>query len=162
MYGPRASTWVLRPLKAIQQGRIRLIDHGQGIFLHTYIDNLIDALHVAMRTPSLEGETIDVTDGDNAITWGRYLDDLAAIAGRPPITKDLSRSTALFISKMLMLGYRLFRIPPLVTPQAVFSFTNTQSVSLEKAQRLLGYSPTVDYHEGMQRVHQWLEKEHYV
>ena len=162
VYGPSATTWVLRPLNAIQRNRITLINKGQGIFLHTYIDNLIDALVTVMHAPNVEGEIINVTDGDNTTTWGRYLNDLAEIAGKKPITRTLSTHTALLISKKMMLLYHLFRVEPWVTPTAVHIFANTQTVSLEKAEHLLQYKPSVDYTEGMKRVRQWLQKEHYV
>ena len=34
-YGPGGSIWVIRILKSIQRGRVTLINHGNGIFLHT-------------------------------------------------------------------------------------------------------------------------------
>jgi len=162
VYGPGATTWVLRPLKAIQQKRIALINHGQGIFLHTYIDNLIDAMISAMDAPHIEGEMIDITDGDNTTTWGQYLNTLAEIAKKKPITKHMSTTTALFISRIMMLTNRVFGVEPWVTPTAVSIFSNTRTISIKKAERLLHYKPTVDYAEGMKNVRQWLEKEHYV
>ena len=99
VYGPGATTWVLRPLKAIQKNRIALIEHGKGIFLHTYIDNLIDALLLAMKKPEAVGEMIDVTDGENSHTWGMYLNALAQMAGKEAIKRDFSKSQALIIGK---------------------------------------------------------------
>ncbi|DAC73127.1 MAG TPA: hypothetical protein DSN98_01600 [Thermoplasmata archaeon] len=162
VYGPGAKTWVLRPLLAIQKNRIALIDKGTGIFLHTYIDNLLDALLVALREPGVIGESIDITDGDNATTWGDYLNALAKMAGKPPIKKHMSKRTALVVGKLMMAGYTLIKIEPWVTPVAVEIFTNQNSVSLKKAKTLLNYKPAVAYEEGMKRVRQWLEKEHYI
>ena len=81
VYGPGATTWVLRSLHAIQKNRISLIENGSGIFHHTSIDNLIDALLAVMKKPKAIGESFDITDGDHFVTWGRYLNDLAEIAG---------------------------------------------------------------------------------
>lgn len=162
LYGPNATIWVLRPIKAIQRNRIALINNGNGIFLHTYIDNLLDALISAMESPKAVGEIIDVTDGDNNTTWGEYLDTLAEIAGKEPIKKNMSKNSAMALSKIMMLLYNIFRIEPLVTPTAVNIFTNTQSISIEKAQKLLGYKPKIDYKEGMKRVKKWLLEENYI
>lgn len=156
------ASWVVRPLQAIQRHHIALIDHGQGIFLHTYIDNLVDALVAAMSAPDIQGEIIDVTDGDNSTTWGEYLNALASIAGKEPIRKNLSKNTALFISHLMMLRYALFRLEPWITPTAVNIFTNTTSISVEKAEHLLGYKPKIDYSEGIKRIHHWLKAEQYV
>jgi len=162
VYGPGATTWVLLPLRAIQKDRIALINRGNGIFLHTYIDNLIEALVASMNAPKVVGEIIEITDGDNTTTWGTYLNDLAVIAGKPPITRTMTKTTALLLSKFMMTGYYLFRKDPLVTPTAVHILTNQQTVSLKKAEALLGYKPTIDYAEGMKCTKAWLKTEHYL
>lgn len=162
VYGPGATTWVLRPLQAIQQDHIALIASGAGIFLHTYIDNLLDGLLYALTTPHIEGEVFEITDGDNKTTWKTYLNDLAALAGKPPIRRQISKTTAALISRYLMMRYHLFQKPPLLTPTAVRIFTNTTGVSIEKATKLLGYLPRVDYEEGMKRTALWLKTERYI
>ena len=162
VYGPHATTWVLRPLKAIQKNRISLINHGKGIFLHTYIDNLLDALLLTINNQKVIGKQIDITDGDNEITWGGYLNSLATFAGKEAIQRNMSKTTALFLSKLMMMVHSILKIEPLVTPMAVHIFTNTHTVSIEDAQQLLGYKPKIDYHEGMKRTRKWLEDEEYL
>ena len=162
VYGPGATTWVLRPLHAIQQGRIALINNGTGIFLHTYIDNLVDALLSTLHAPNAVGETIEITDGEPMITWARYLNDLAEIANKPPITKNMGKNTALFLSTLMMIRYALFHTAPLLTPTAVRIFTNQRTVSLDKARTILGYTPSVEYTKGMEQTKKWLTTEHYL
>ena len=162
VYGPGATTWCLRPLQAIQQGRIALIDHGRGLFLHTYIDNLLDGLLRALTASSIEGEVIQITDGENTTTWKTYFNDLATLAGKKPITRSLSKSTASLISWYMMLRYFLLHKQPLITPTAVRIFTNTEAVSIDKAKKLLRYSPSIGYSEAMQRIADWLKIEQYI
>jgi 2-alkyl-3-oxoalkanoate reductase len=162
VFGPGAATWCLRPLQAIQQDRIALINHGNGIFLHTYIENLLDGLLCIPTASHLEGEIIEITDGDNTTTWKTYLNDLAALAGKTPITRNISKTTASMISQSMMIRYYLFHKPPLLTPTAVHLFTNHHTVSIEKAHKLLGYSPVVHYAEAMKHITQWLKKERYI
>jgi nucleoside-diphosphate-sugar epimerase len=159
VYGPDAPTWVVRPLKAIQANRIALINHGVGVFLHTYLDNLIDALLLTLHSPSCLGEIIDITDGDNTITWGKYLNDLSMMIGKKSITRNISKPVALLIGKILMGFHVIFGGTPLVSPYAVEIFSNTTRVSIEKAHRLLGYTPRINYLEGMRRIRNWLEAE---
>mgnify|MGYP006293758369 CR=1 FL=1 len=158
VYGPGATTWVVRPVQSIKKERIALIDHGSGIFLHTYIDNLLDALIAAAEKDNVVGKSIEVTDGDHSVTWGAYLNDLAKIVGKDPIKKNLSKSTALLVGKIMMVLHKIFGINPWVTPQAVETFTNTKKVSIDQAKKLLDYSPKISYEEGMNQVKQWLEK----
>jgi nucleoside-diphosphate-sugar epimerase len=162
VYGPGATTWCLRPLQAIQQDRIALIDKGAGLFLHTYIDNLVDGLVSIMTASQSWGEVIELTDGDNSTTWKTYLNDLATIAGKPQITRNMTKATARLISTYMMMRYYLLHRDPLLTPTAVHIFTNHRTVSIEKATKLLGYLPSVDYTEGMKRMALWLKTEHYI
>jgi len=162
VYGPGATTWVLQPLQAIQKNRIALIDNGTGIFLHTYIENLLDALLITLHEPRAVGEIIDITDGDNSTTWGDYLNALAKMAGKPPIKKNMSKRTALIIGKLMMVGYTLFKIKPWVTPVAIEIFTNQNTVSIEKAKTLLRYEPMVDFTNGLEHIERWLKAKCYI
>lgn len=162
VYGPGANRWVLRLLQAIKKNRIAIIDGGKGIFLHTYIDNLVDALLAAMKEPRVIGEIIDVTDGDNNTSWGKYLTSLAKMTGKTNIKWNLPKKTALALSHLMMVLYKVFRIEPWVTPTAVHIFTNSKMVSIEKAEEILGYKPEIDYSEGMKRVRKWLQDENYI
>lgn len=162
VYGPGAATWVVRPLRSIQRDRIALIDHGSGIFLHTYIDNLVDALIATINASSIKGEIIEVTDGDNQTTWRTYFNDLAALAGKPPIARTMTKTTALLLSNVLMLRYHLFHREPFVTPTAVHILTNQRTISIEKARTLLGYRPVITYSEAIAHIGDWLRAERYI
>ena len=162
VYGPGLATWVIRPLKAIQKNRISLINNGNGIFHHTYIDNLLDAILVAIKEPKAIGEIIDITDGDHSTTWGQYLNDLAEMTGKSPIKKNMSKNTALALGNVTMLLYNTLRIKPWFTPMAVEVFTNQKRISIKKAESLLGYKPKIDYKEGMKRVENWLKTEGHI
>ena len=162
VYGPGASVWVLKPLEAIKKNRITLINHGNGIFQHTYVDNLIDALLLATKQPEAIGQIFNITDGDNTTTWGTYLNQLAEFVGKDHISRNLSKTTALFIAKTMMILNRLIHIQPWVTPMAIQIFTNTEHISIEQAQQLIYYQPKISYPEGMQHVHEWLQKNNYI
>jgi len=162
VYGPGATTWVLRPLHAIKHNRLRLIENGKGLFHHTYIDNLIDALLLVMDSPQVLGESIDITDGDSTITWKHYFNDLARIAGKKEIHATLSKKTAYLLSRFFMIGYAITRKPPLLTPTAVELLTSTTKISIKKAEKILRYTPKIDYEQGIKHVEQWLKKQHLV
>jgi nucleoside-diphosphate-sugar epimerase len=162
VYGPGATTWVLRIIRSIQKNRISLIEHGKGIFLHTYIDNLLDALMAVIKKPEINGETIDITDGDNSTTWKEYLNLLAGIAGKPTIKKNMSKKTALFIGEIMIFFNKIFKINPWVTPMAAHVLTNKNKVSIDKASYLLDYEPKVGFKDGIKQVEKWLRKENYI
>jgi len=162
VYGPGANVWVIKPLKAIKKNRIALIDKGEGIFHHTYIDNLIDALILSIKEPRAIGKIIEITDGTNENTWGEYLNILARLAGKKPIERNISKNIALILSYCMLIFYNLFRIKPFVTPTAVNILSNKKEISIEPAIELLNYNPSVDFKTGMKKVEIWLRNEGYI
>lgn len=162
VFGPGATTWVLRPLQSIKKNRIALIEYGRGIFLHTYIDNLLDAIIVSMLKKEAVGEDFNITDGDYSVTWDKYFNDLARIAGENQIKRNLSRKKALMIGNIMVILHKIFGVYPWITPYAVQIFTNKNIISIDKAKSILGYNPKVDYEEGMRNIEKWLKVENYI
>ncbi len=161
VYGPGATTWVLRPIESIKKNKISLIDNGEGIFLHTYIDNLIDAL-VSVLKNDVKGEVINITDGENNHKWGKYLNQLSKMCGKGKINRNLSKRQAMIIAKMMLFLNKIFRIKPWVTPMAVNIFTNKEKFGISKARNLLDYNPKIKYEKGISNVEKWLKKEGYI
>jgi len=162
VYGPGATTWVLRILGLLKKNRILFIDDGKGIFLHTYIDNLLDAIILSLQNNEVNGDDFNITDDDHSITWKKYFDDLAEIAKLKPVSRTISKKTALRIGKFMILLNKIFKIKPWVTPAAVNILTNYDHVSIEKAKKILKYSPKVNYEEGLKKVKEWLLSENYI
>jgi len=162
VFGPGRNLWVVRVFKTIKRNRITLIDNGSGIFHHTYIDNLLDALISAMEELKAIGEIFEITDADNTTTWAKYLNHLSQLALQKDISRSISRSTAFFLGKLSMILYRFFKIKPIVTPLTVDIFTNKKTISIEKAVKILDYKPKVDYEKGIKNIEQWLKSEGYI
>lgn len=71
VYGPY-SFWSTRLLKALQERHVALIDGGKGACNTTYVDNLVDAVFLAIENQRAVGESFFVTDGEE-ITWGDFV-----------------------------------------------------------------------------------------
>ena len=162
VYGPGRAVWVLFPLKAIRNNRIALVDNGNGIFLHTYIDNLVDALIKTINAKNAIGNIIQVTDGDNDTSWGEYLNSLAKLAGKQEIKRNISKKNALFIARIFELLNKIFGIKPIFSPTTVYLLSNKKKVSIITAIEILNYDPAVNYKEGMMRIENWLRKKGYI
>lgn len=162
VFGPGHAIWVIYPIRAIQKNRISLIDHGKGIFLHTYIDNLMDAIILSLKKEKAIGQVIDITDGDNNTTWGDYLNHISKLSKKTGIKRNMSKKTAMFIAKTMMILYKIFRIKPLIAPMSVNIFTNKYKVSISKAESLLGYKPKIGYDLAMKNIEEWLRNEKYI
>lgn len=157
IFGPGDTTWVTQPVYAIYHKRMRLIEHGNGIFLHTYIDNLLDALLLCIHEINCIGKTVVITDGDNSTTWATYFNDLACILGEKPIQKSISKSTATFLGHIMEKLFPLVGITPWISPFAVDILTNKTTYSLKETQQIINYVPKVSYPEAIKQIATWIQ-----
>ena len=72
VYGPYGPVWTLNPINQLKEKKLVLIDHGNGLCNHLYIDNLIDALFMAAISKQSDGQVYIISDG-SAITWKEFL-----------------------------------------------------------------------------------------
>jgi nucleoside-diphosphate-sugar epimerase len=79
IYGP-SSSYSVDTLERVQAGTLPMVDQGQNPCSLVYIDNLIEAILLALWKPGAVGETFFVTDSD-VVTWGDWLREHAALAG---------------------------------------------------------------------------------
>jgi nucleoside-diphosphate-sugar epimerase len=156
VYGPGCDPWVVRPLEVMDRGLFALPSGGKGIMNATYVDNLADAIFLAIEKKAF-GEIFNITDG-HPITWSEYFHDLAEISGRP-----IPKSLPYLLSKGLVftLGslYKLFGNNPPLTMEGIDFINRPHPVSIEKARKILGFSAKISYKHGKQNIKTWLEKE---
>ena len=84
IYGPYGTYWTARIVQEIQAGAI-LVNGGSGAANLIYIDNLIDAVLLALYKDSGDGEAFLVVD-DEVLTWREVYKAYASlIDSHPPI-----------------------------------------------------------------------------
>jgi nucleoside-diphosphate-sugar epimerase len=71
VYGPY-SFWSTRLIGALREGRVAFIDGGKGACNITHVDNLVDAVFLAIENERAVGERFNITDGQ-AFTWGDFI-----------------------------------------------------------------------------------------
>ncbi len=157
VYGPGWTPWVTRVADALFNGKLWLIDRGEGFFHHTYIDNLVDAILLSMERRA-EGRILNVTDGEIHI-WRDYFRFISNAINLEAPTRSIPGWIALSISYVSMVAYKLFGVTPIITPFAVNIFTNKSMISIDETREALGYTPKVSFSEGVRRVSKWLREE---
>jgi len=153
-YGPRGTAWTTGPVEQIQAGRLVLLGEDRGLVNPGYIDNVVDGVLLALRSPAAVGETFNLCDG-TAITYREFYGRYAAMLGRerlPVYPAWLARGAVSPPGRWLrrLLGR------PVPGPWSYHFRFNPSRFSIAKAQRLLGYAPAIDLDEGMRRTEQWL------
>jgi nucleoside-diphosphate-sugar epimerase len=155
VYGPGSIFWIVRPLLLMRQKFFALVNNGQGVMNHVYIDNLIDAIFLAIEKEPY-GEAFNITDGQ-ITSWKEYFTRLAEIAGLPK-PFSLSKEKVRFLLQLRHQGKKLFGKKVDILPETVDFITRPHAYSIAKAQKLLGYEPKIDLSEGMRQTQEWLHK----
>lgn len=159
-YGPRGAAWTIVPLQKMKAGRLMLLGWDEGLVNTGYVDNVVDGVLLALRSPAAIGETFNLCDG-TTVTYRQFYERYAAMLGQErPRTWPawMARGAATWPGNLLR---RLLGRQPMGRWSYHFCF-NPSRFSIEKAQRLLGYRPQVDFDEGMRRTEVWLREAGYL
>jgi nucleoside-diphosphate-sugar epimerase len=161
VYGPGSVDVVGDIATAIRGGHMLLIDGGGALAGLCYVENLVDAVLLALRHDAAPGETFNVTDG-LAVTWRQFTGDLARGLGAPPARWSLPYRVAIGLGSALEHGYRAVRrvtgvsTRPLLSRQAVQVLGRNQDFSHRKLSERLGWEPRVGYDGGLAATLDWL------
>jgi nucleoside-diphosphate-sugar epimerase len=165
VYGPGSKDVIGEIARAIQAGHMLLVDRGRAIAGLCYVENLLDALLLALGHRAAVNQAFNVTDGLE-VTWRMLSDDIAAGLGCPEVRWSMPYSLAVGVGFSLEHGYRLLRrafglhTSPLLSRQAVQVLGRNQDFSNRKLRELLGWEPRVDYPSGLEATVEWLKREH--
>lgn len=159
-YGPRGTAWTIGVIEQMKAGRVVLLGPDQGLVNTGYIDNLVDGVLLAMNNPAAVGEAFNLCDGA-VVTYRQFYLRYAAMLGKdrlPTWPAWLARGATDWPGRWLR---RLLGRQPVGRWSYHFRF-NPSRFSIAKAQRLLGFQPTVDFEEGMARTEDWLRTAGYL
>jgi len=182
VWGPRANQFTTGPLLNIKAGTQRLIDGGIHECPAVYIDNLVDLILLAGLKPEAKGQIFPATDG-HAYSWSDFISSYAKIVGQPKPQPLSSRSPATRLASMgverlgeLLERYagspapiwkKVIRRSARVVRSALMNrgipdpwylnlYSSRSHVSIENAQRRLGYEPRFDLKQGMAATEEWV------
>ncbi|MCC9656129.1 NAD-dependent epimerase/dehydratase family protein [Rhodopirellula halodulae] len=157
-YGEGDRRILPRLMRRFRNGTIRMIGDGQRKLNNTCIDNLIDGLFLCMQRDEAVGETFNIRD-ERLVTREEFLGAVADYLELPP-----PKRVPLWFAKMarpVLETYGRLRgasEPPLLTGATMKFMTLNLDFSIEKAKRLLGYQPKVDFREGIQDALKWADE----
>ncbi len=82
VFGPR-SQWVAGLADQLMRGTAYLINEGRGVCNTVYIDNLVEAMRLAMDAPGVDGEAFFVSDAE-PVTWAEFYAPIVSALGAAP------------------------------------------------------------------------------
>jgi nucleoside-diphosphate-sugar epimerase len=160
VYGPRSLHWTIRIIELLKANRLLLLGRADGLCNHVYVDNVVDAILLAMRNDEVLGEAFIITDG-RATTWREFFGYYARMLGRRRIPQ-LPAVPAKMALRLVGWASRLRGHPPPLSPTVVDYLQHRALFRIEKARERLGYAPRVSLEEGMRRTEAWLREAGYL
>ncbi len=82
IYGPRSAR-MERIWNALEKGVAGVVDQGRGVFNGIYVDNLVEAIRLALCRPGITGKPFYVGDAE-PVTWAEVYQAFGADPGRLP------------------------------------------------------------------------------
>ena len=156
LYGPRDRASMPRLIRAIRNGKAKLIGDGTNRLNLTYAGNEAEGCILAATADQAVGQSYNLSN-DGVITQAEYFNTVARCVGAKPVTKKVPYKVAYNAAFLMELFGHMFgrKTPPLVTRYAVWLMGRRCFFSAEKARRELNWQPTVSYAQGIERSVQW-------
>jgi nucleoside-diphosphate-sugar epimerase len=159
IYGPRGKAFVKDIADLLRTHQMAHIGGGQARGGFLYVDNAVNAMISASRSPQAKGQAYNLTDG-TGVSWKMYVAALADGLGCTPPWINLPYRAAMTIASAMEAPYYWFRkLPgrPMLTRHAVSLLGRDQEFPSDKARADFGFTPRVSFEEGMSRSIAWLK-----
>lgn len=162
IWGPRDPHIIPRLLARARAGRLRRIGDGANIVDVTYVENgarahLQAADSLSERSAS-RGRAYFIGQAEPVNLWA-FINDLVTRAGLPPITRSISRPTAMRAAAIIERFYTLARIDqePPITHLMVAQMSMSHWFDHSAAARDFDYAAAISTAEGLRRTLAWFE-----
>ena len=172
VYGPN-SHFVEQIVHQAQTGTVTRFDGGVGLCNAVFVDDVCEAIGAALTSERALGEAMFI-NGDRAVTWAEFIAAFASLVEPAPVIKDLSsaevrqywqhnppqtvHSLGQRISNKLLRLIGAYRPPP-PAPWPPLGRVERESIRItfrnDKAKRLLGWAPRVDFSQGVELTRTW-------
>lgn len=162
VWGPYDAHIVPGILKRASSGKLRRIGDQEHFIDTTYIDNMIDALLLAVDAleskPQAAGRNFFITNGEPARVWD-FINSIIQIAGHKPVQKKIPEKVAMFAAGIAERFNRTFkpRTEPFMTRFAIRELCTNHWFDISSAREILGYEPKVSYAEGFKHLKDYLK-----
>jgi len=149
IYGPGDRHALTRIVDKIEAGKMKFLGPGDKLLNNTSVENLCDAILLAMEKSGIEGETFNIRD-ERLVTREEFVNTVADYLGKPHprhVPEWVARTLVGPIESIARLRGR--QTPPLLTRAQIKFMTLNLDFSIAKAKRVLGYRPRVDFRDGI-------------
>ncbi|RUM41930.1 MAG: oxidoreductase [Desulfobulbus sp.] len=153
IYGP-GDTRFLKLFKPVSKGMFVMIGSGKVLYHMTFIDDLIDGILLCGSRPEALGEVFTL-GGERYTTLQELVDLIAEVLDKSKTGIRIPYAPVYWASVVCDKVCKRIGVSPPLYPRRVEFFSKDRAFSIDKAQRLLGYSPRVSLRDGLARTAAW-------
>lgn len=157
IWGPGDNNLIPRLIQRAKAGRLVKVKGGPFLVDTVYVDNAAQAHLLAAEklTPgsSIAGKVYFISNGE-PIDMADLIDRILALAGLPPVKRQVSAKTLYILGRVLEPLYRLFapHLEPPVNRFVAHQLSTSHWFDISAARRDLGYEPEISIEEGLRRL----------
>ena len=140
-----------RYLAVRQAGEAPQIGDGQNLVDLTYVENVVQAVTLALDAPAAAGKTYTITNDEHVPLWNvirRVLERLHLSTS----LRKIPLAVALAAASLMEVQAALTGREPLLTRYSATILARTQTYEISAARRDLGYTPCISIADGMERT----------
>ncbi len=158
IWGPRDGHLVPRLIERARKGQLRRVGDGTNRVDTIYVENAA-AAHVlagdalADAASPVRGKAYFISQDQPVNCWD-WIDQLLALAGLPPVKKQISYTTARCAGAIMESYYHVFRIAsePRMTRFLAAQLATDHYFDISAAKRDFAYEPAISIEQGMERL----------
>jgi nucleoside-diphosphate-sugar epimerase len=159
IFGEYDQTIMPRLIRVAKKGRFPLINGGNATLDLTYVENVVDAIQLAVSaSSSCFGKKYNITNGQ-PIVLKNLLKEVFQTLNIPFHPKTISYFVTLQVAGAMELFAKLTRKEPSLTKYSVGVLAKSQTLDISLAKKELGYNPQITIEEGIQRYGNWYKKQ---
>ncbi|MEE9553391.1 MAG: NAD-dependent epimerase/dehydratase family protein [candidate division Zixibacteria bacterium] len=162
IWGPGDKAIIPFVINNLKSKRLFFADDGSNLLSLTYIENVVEAIMIALRKEDAVGKTFNITDGSK-VSSSRFVNDIIAILGIDYKPRHVQYTVLYTAAYLMEIYYRLVRrssIPHLTRFAARF-LKYDAIFDISRAIYDLGYQPKYSYKEGMTILTPYLRSLYY-
>jgi nucleoside-diphosphate-sugar epimerase len=154
VYGPRDGIVMPKLIESLRTGKFRYLGGGERAMNTIYVDNLVDAVLLAIQRQDAVGQVYNLTDGE-FVSKRKFIEAIAEGMGIAAPRRSVPLWLARLAMRIMYFRHRKSPTPPRLT-QARYKFLGLNlDYSIEKARNELGYQPHVPFEEAMRATMAW-------
>jgi len=160
IYGP-GDRRLLKLFGGVARGRFVLLGSGQIFYHLTYVDDLCDGFRLCATVPAAAGRTYILAGGE-VTTLRELIAITASVAGVKPGVLRLPVWPVWMAGAACEAVCAPFGIAPPIYRRRVDFFTKSRAFDITRAQRELGFAPTVTLRDGIGRTLEWYRAQRWI